>query len=457
MNKIFGKRNRCRSRAVWGNKGSSTVEYVIIIAVGALLAGLLFLAMSDGEGFIQSVMEKKVRESIEGRLSGGDLPSGTSLGISGSPDASGSFPPDLLPSGGNGSSTSGSGGNGESGGNQSPAPPRTGNEKKSGFTGWLEKAKNYVVSGQILKDAAHIGKETVDFLILDDVSGCFTGKDTDGNKVTGWERGLSCVSLIPAAKVAKVGKYADEAIAFVRKLDDKLAATRLGDKLKTAKKKLDNLFGRGKRVACGCNDSLTPKATPKGRGYRTDGGAIIAEKRIVKVNPVPKYRKATGNLSLDYVAKVRRELGIPPIGEDKKLKDAGILKSEQTVAVLEADGVQIWGRNGWGVDVGGYEELRKEWLKSGGKRNPSVTNSQTYSHAEGDVFWHLYKHRKKNRILGGSATMVVDRPLCKPCASNSGVRSLVEEVGLDELIVITPDNKQGIKITPRPDRKRKSW
>ena len=99
-----------------------------------------------------------------------------------------------------------------------------------------------MASGQILKDAAHLGKETLDFLILDDVSGCFTGKDTDGNQVAGWERGLSCVSLVPAAKLAKFGKYADEALAFAGKLDDKLAKTRLGEGLQTAKRKLEDLF-----------------------------------------------------------------------------------------------------------------------------------------------------------------------------------------------------------------------
>ncbi|GAA5345375.1 hypothetical protein PLACP1_15350 [Planifilum fimeticola] len=31
-------------------------------------------------------------------------------------------------------------------------------------------------------------------------------------------------------------------------------------------------------------------------------------KKIVKACPVPKYRKATGNLGLDYVVKVRTEL-----------------------------------------------------------------------------------------------------------------------------------------------------
>jgi hypothetical protein len=97
------------------------------------------------------------------------------------------------------------------------------------------------------------------------VSGCITGKDTDGNELAGWERGLSCVSLVPAAKVAKVGKYADEALAFAGKLDDKLAKTRFGEGLQTAKRKLEDRFRKGKEVACGCNDNVGKKV-PKLNG-----------------------------------------------------------------------------------------------------------------------------------------------------------------------------------------------
>src|SRR5690606_30170565 len=177
---------------------------------------------------------------IPPELEGPSAGSGTTP-ADGNPEADGTSP-----------STTG-GGSGSADGNASASSSPSESEEKGGLSGWWEKTKNYVASGQILKDAAHLGKETLDFLILDDVSGCFTGKDTDGNELAGWERGLSCVSLVPAAKVAKVGKYADEALAFAGKLDDKLAKTRLGEGIQTAKKKLEDLFGRGKQVACGCN------------------------------------------------------------------------------------------------------------------------------------------------------------------------------------------------------------
>ncbi|MBH8585363.1 hypothetical protein [Thermoactinomyces sp. CICC 10520] len=101
----------------------------------------------------------------------------------------------------------------------------------------------------------------------------------------------------------------------------------------------------------------------KGKGYKLKNGAIIKGQKIVKVNSIEKYRKAEGKLSLEYVAKLRKELGIPFLKEDNLLIENDILKSGNTVAVLESDGVQIWGRSGWGIDVGGYSELRKEWAK----------------------------------------------------------------------------------------------
>ncbi|MBH8609417.1 hypothetical protein, partial [Thermoactinomyces sp. CICC 10521] len=194
--------------------------------------------------------------------------------------------------------------------------------------------------------------------------------------------------------------------------------------------------------------------------YKTDGGAIIQGKKVVKVNNVPKYQKAKGDIDLQYVAQVRKQLGLPSLKEDDILIQKDVLKSGNTVAVLESDGVQIWGRSGWGVDVGGYSELRKEWAKGkigklGVPREKFAVNSQTYTHAEGDVFWHLYQYRKKHNILGGKATLVVDRPFCGPCGDGRGVQNLVEEVGLDELIVKTPDGDEIIR--PREGLKRKSW
>ena len=315
MKKKFFKKGKCWRRTVgaWARKGSATMEYVILIAVGALFASLLYLAMSEGKGLIQSAMEKKVQEIIQGRLPEGDMPSGNTPGIGdprdigGNPEISGSpvagTPPELgSPSNGSGTnpsdvnpkadgmspSAAGDGsGNPTSDGNASAFSSPTESGEEGGLSGWWNKTKNYVASGQIMKDAGHVGKETLDFLVLDDASGCFTGKDTDGNQMAGWERGLSCVSLVPVAKWAKFGKYADEAITFAGKLDDKLASTRLGEGLQTAKRKLKDRFSRGKETACGCPDDIGEKV-------------VKGKRSIEKVVEVHSYERAR-NMALDML------------------------------------------------------------------------------------------------------------------------------------------------------------
>ena len=314
FSKDWKRRRRSRS---WDHKGSATMEYIIIIAVGALFASLLYMTISDGKGLIQSAMEEKIREIIQSQLPEGDVSSGNTSGLNGSPDldnASGLDPfagnpetggfPDagIPPEMGGAFDRSGT----TPGvlpvesriqpfpGDGSVRPVSEGDPSASTasgedgwFSGWWNKAKNYVTSGQILKDAAHIGKETLDFLILDDVSGCFTGKDTDGNQLAGWERGLSCVSLVPVAKWVKFGKYADEALTFAGKLDDKLAKTRLGEGLQTAKRKLTDRFSKGKETACGCPDNVGNKVE---KGSRT----------IEKIVEVHSYERAR-NMALDML------------------------------------------------------------------------------------------------------------------------------------------------------------
>src|SRR5690606_36782905 len=187
----------------WLNRrGSPAIEYIILIAVGALFAGLLYVAMSEGEGLIQSAMEKRVQEIIQSQLPEGEVPSGNNSGISGSsgignapeigdpgeigghpeigasPDAG--IPPELegpssgsgtIPADGNpeadGTSPSTTGGRSRAATSEGKSSASQ-EEEKGGLSGWWDKTKNYVASGQILKDAAHLGKETLDFLILDD-------------------------------------------------------------------------------------------------------------------------------------------------------------------------------------------------------------------------------------------------------------------------------------------------
>ena len=54
--------------ALRNTKGSSTVEYVIIIGVGAAVATLLAKALSEGNGEIIETLRNKVKEVIEKSL-----------------------------------------------------------------------------------------------------------------------------------------------------------------------------------------------------------------------------------------------------------------------------------------------------------------------------------------------------------------------------------------------------
>ncbi|SMP31725.1 Protein of unknown function [Laceyella tengchongensis] len=56
-------RERVKQR-FWSKRGASTVEYIIIIAVGALFAGLLLVAINSPD--IQQSLQEEVEEVLNG-------------------------------------------------------------------------------------------------------------------------------------------------------------------------------------------------------------------------------------------------------------------------------------------------------------------------------------------------------------------------------------------------------
>lgn len=89
--------------------------------------------------------------------------------------------------------------------------------------------------------------------------------------------------------------------------------------------------------------------------------------------------------------------------------------------------------------------MDKEWFDSRPPKQKG-TNWATKYHAEGDVFWHLYKYRKENEILVCN--------YCNPSGSD-GVRQMMAEVGLEELKVISPSGTEILKVDQ--EKLRKSW
>lgn len=112
----------------------------------------------------------------------------------------------------------------------------------------------------------------------------------------------------------------------------------------------------------------------------------------------------------NVVASARTKLGLPPRSK----------VSDPTVAVLLADGREIWGVSAHGTNVS------------------FSVNSISKSHAEIDALNQLAQQRSKLGVKGGNAVMHVDNIPCTACNQNGGIRSLVEAAGLDSLTVYHP-------------------
>ncbi len=120
------------------------------------------------------------------------------------------------------------------------------------------------------------------------------------------------------------------------------------------------------------------------------------------------------------LAAARRALGLPP---------SGSFTNRYTIAILEADGIEIWGINAHGQQV------------------PFSVNAISKSHAEIDALNQLAGQRARSGVTGGYATMFVDRPPCRACGLLGGIRSGVEAAGLDVLEVYYPGGS--MTVTPR--------
>lgn len=132
---------------------------------------------------------------------------------------------------------------------------------------------------------------------------------------------------------------------------------------------------------------------------------------------VVEVSKDTGNVGFGDLAKIRKELGLPP---------AGSAADKNTLAVTEVDGQKIYGINAHGQPVSGV-------------------NAISATHAEIDVLNQIKKEGID--VTGQNLTLYVDRAPCAACGQNGGIRSMVKQLGLNQLTVISPDGS--MVITPR--------
>jgi len=105
------------------------------------------------------------------------------------------------------------------------------------------------------------------------------------------------------------------------------------------------------------------------------------------------------------------------VSELAKLRsDLGLKPGDGTLARLEINGQVFFGINAHGQKI------------------TMNVNAITRTHAEADAF----QQALNAGVRGGRGTLYVDRALCDACGKNGGVRSMVRELGLSELTVVTP-------------------
>jgi deoxycytidylate deaminase len=148
-----------------------------------------------------------------------------------------------------------------------------------------------------------------------------------------------------------------------------------------------------------------------------DEAKAVADEFATGKNVVVEISKDTSNVGFAELAKIRYELGLP---------EAGAAADKSTLAMTEVDGEKIFGISAHGQPVSGV-------------------NAISSSHAEIDVLNQI--KREGIDVSGQDLTLYVDRAPCAACGQNGGIRSMVEQLGLKKLTVISPDGQ--IIITPR--------
>jgi hypothetical protein len=90
------------------------------------------------------------------------------------------------------------------------------------------------------------------------------------------------------------------------------------------------------------------------------------------------------------------------------------------------------------LDVGGQSYYG---INAHGQEIDFQVNAISRTHAEADAF----QQAKDAGVYGGNGTLYVDRPLCDACGIYGGVRSMMRQLGLDSLRVVTPAGVQFIR------------
>lgn len=116
---------------------------------------------------------------------------------------------------------------------------------------------------------------------------------------------------------------------------------------------------------------------------------------------------------LEDLARLRKQIGPIP---SRNAPDGG------TLSRLDVDG-----RSFYGVSAHAQKDMALQGI-----------NPISIHHAEADAF----NQALKAGAHGGKGKLFVDNKLCNPCSEAAGVRRMMEQLGLDQLEVITPNGTQ---------------
>lgn len=260
----------------WRRRGSSTLEYVLVIAAAVLFASLLYAAVSSDD--IAGLLREKVIQALNGELMGdrkeivkgdpgnGGLPEGGSL----QPGNSSGGAPEGYPgvpnvSGGGSDGIQGETSPDKSSASQKPpsnpeAPSSTPKGEGNAFLGGFKT----------------VGNVALDFIGYHDAKAALTGVDENGNKIGWGERILRGAMVLPIAKPVKGAKmaikYGDDVLRF-------------------AKGKVDDLASRLKKKACACPKKVGKKTVLKQAQLPTKGKVrYVPPENWTPRQPLPKKR-----------------------------------------------------------------------------------------------------------------------------------------------------------------------
>ena len=292
----------------WRNrKGSSTMEYIVIIAVGAIFALLLFNVVTDSG--IQGMLKEKVIAIIQDI----DTPSDNEQ-ISTSvndPDNSLKWPVGYDPSGMAPSTDGLIGDSNESSEKEvhNKDVTNVGGDNNTGPASTTDSEKNESL-------LTEVGKGVLDFIGYYDAKAAITGVDENGHKISVGERILRGAMLLPVAKPVKgvklVAKYGD----------DVLVAT---------KGKLDDITRKLKKRACACPQIRVNVAKTAGSGkgliryleageYRfqmKSGHGYLREHRTGYVNDIGTMDEIEETIVRDVISKANKGYNFP-LGKPEK-------------------------------------------------------------------------------------------------------------------------------------------